>query len=150
MGNWDKLVEQKIKEAMKQGEFDNLPGKGKPINLDENPFEDPTMRTAYRLLKNNNFSLPWIEERKDLDASVEGALADLARSWRAYQESRRARRRPPAQAESDWQKVLGNFRRQVSDLNRRIAAYNLRAPSTTFHRLPVDAEREINKLADRA
>ncbi|HVF56413.1 MAG TPA: DnaJ family domain-containing protein [Pyrinomonadaceae bacterium] len=145
MGNWDKLVEQKIKEAMERGEFKDLAGKGRPINLDENPFEDPTMRTAYRLLKNNNFTLPWIEERKELDAAVEGARADLARSWRVYQESYRTRR-AAEQGESDWNKVLGAFRRQVSDLNRRIAAYNLKAPSTTFHKLPLDADREINRL----
>lgn len=148
MSDWDKIVEQKIREAMEKGEFDNLPGKGKPINMNESPFEDPTMRTAYRLLKNNNFSLPWIEERKEIDAAVEGALADLARSWRVYQESLNTRR-AAGLAEGDWSKVLSAFRRQVADLNRRIAAYNLKAPSPTFHRLQVDADREINRLAGR-
>ena len=32
--SFEKLVEEKIREAMAEGEFDNLPGKGKPINLD--------------------------------------------------------------------------------------------------------------------
>ena len=145
MGNWEKLVEQKIREAMERGEFDNLPAKGRRINLDENPFEDPSARMAYRLLKNNNYSLPWIEERKELDAAVEGALADLARSWRVYQESHATRRRA-AQGESDWHEVLGSFRRRVSDLNRRIAAYNLKAPSANFRCPPLDAEREINNV----
>ncbi len=31
--NFDKAVESIIKEAMERGEFDNLPGKGKPIHL---------------------------------------------------------------------------------------------------------------------
>ena len=145
MSKWEKLVEEKIKEAMKEGAFDNLPGQGEPLKLEENPFEDPAMRMAYRLLKSNNFTLPWIEERKELDATVEGALADLARSWRVYLESVKSRR-AAARAEGDWRQVLSAFRRQVADLNRRIAAYNLKAPSATFHRLPVDPEREINKI----
>ena len=31
--NFDKLVESMIKEAQERGEFDNLPGEGKPIDL---------------------------------------------------------------------------------------------------------------------
>ncbi|MGB8508235.1 MAG: DnaJ family domain-containing protein [Pyrinomonadaceae bacterium] len=146
MSNWDKLVEEKIKDAMKEGAFDDLPGKGQPINLEENPFEDPSMRTAHRLLRNNGFSLPWIEERKEIEASVEGALADLMRSWRVYQETPHARRRLE-QAEADWQSVLSSFRKRIAGINRSIAAYNLKAPSPMFHRLPVDAEREIGKVA---
>lgn len=148
MGKWESLIEQKLREAMRKGEFDNLPGKGKPLDMgDDNPFEDPSMRTAYRLLRNGNFTLPWIEERRELDAAVEGARADLARSRQAYHEASKSRR-TAAQAEADWQQVLGAFRRQVADLNRRIAAYNLKAPSTTFQKFPLDADREINKITD--
>ncbi|MCA1594044.1 MAG: DUF1992 domain-containing protein, partial [Acidobacteria bacterium] len=110
MSSWDKLVEEKIREAMKEGAFDNLPGKGQPINLEENPFEDPTMRMAHRLLRNNGFALPWIEERKEVDASIAGALAGLARSWRVYQETQKSGRRLE-QAEADWQQVLNSFRK---------------------------------------
>lgn len=146
MSNWEKLIEEKIKDAMKEGAFDDLPGTGQPINLEENPFEDPSLRTAHRLLRNNGFTLPWIEERKEIDASIEGALADLARSWRVYEQTQKSGRRLE-QAEADWQQVLGLFRKQIAGLNRRIAAYNLKSPSTTFHHLPVDAEREISKVS---
>lgn len=148
MSNWDKLVEKKISEAMKEGAFDNLAGKGEPINLDENPFEDPSMRATFRLLKNNHFTLPWIEEQREIESAIESLRADLARSWAVYHENRNSRRRN-AHAEGDWQHALVAFRRQVAALNRRIAAYNLKAPSAVFHRLPLDSEREINKLTSR-
>ena len=48
MKRWESLVDQKIREAMEQGEFDDLPGKGEPIDTSENPFEDPEMRLAHR------------------------------------------------------------------------------------------------------
>ena len=47
------LVEQKIQEAIAKGEFDNLPGEGKPIDLEENPFVPPDWRLAYKMLKDN-------------------------------------------------------------------------------------------------
>jgi hypothetical protein len=51
MSRLDLLVEKQIREAMEAGEFDNLPGKGQPIDLTENPFEDPDLRMAHHLLR---------------------------------------------------------------------------------------------------
>ena len=49
---FDRIVEAIIKEAMERGEFDNLPGKGKPIDLTEY-FETPEeVRLAHSVLKN--------------------------------------------------------------------------------------------------
>ena len=47
-----KIVEEKIKEAMENGEFDNLPGKGKPVDLSEYFKTPEELRIAYDLLKN--------------------------------------------------------------------------------------------------
>ena len=41
-GSWDSLVERKIREARKRGMFDELPGKGRPLDLKENPFLNPS------------------------------------------------------------------------------------------------------------
>jgi len=50
--SFDRIVEAAIKEAMERGEFDNLPGKGKPIDLTEY-FETPEeIRVANSVLKN--------------------------------------------------------------------------------------------------
>jgi hypothetical protein len=50
--NFDKLVEAAIREAQERGDFDNLKGMGKPIDLSAY-FETPEeLRTAYSLLKN--------------------------------------------------------------------------------------------------
>ena len=49
---FDKLVEQKIREAQEAGEFDGLEGAGRPVNL-EAYFNTPEeMRAGYALLKN--------------------------------------------------------------------------------------------------
>ena len=54
--NFDKLVEEKIKQAQERGEFDNLPGKGKPVDLTAY-FETPAdIRLAQSVLKNGGFT----------------------------------------------------------------------------------------------
>ena len=77
MKRWESLVDQKIREAMEQGEFDNLAGAGEPINLSENPYDDPDWRTAHRMLRNAGFAPVWIEERKDIDAELEATRISL-------------------------------------------------------------------------
>ena len=46
------LVEQRIKEAMAKGEFDNLKGKGQPLELEDNSHVPEELRIAYKLLSN--------------------------------------------------------------------------------------------------
>ncbi|GAB4444959.1 MAG: hypothetical protein OHK0041_01750 [Anaerolineales bacterium] len=74
--NFDKLVESIIKEAMERGEFDDLPGKGKPIDLSAY-FETPEdVRMAYSILKNAGMNareadlLKEIAELKQIRAAV--------------------------------------------------------------------------------
>ena len=48
----DKITEAKIREAMERGELDNLPGRGKPLNLDVYFNTPEELRMAYSLLRN--------------------------------------------------------------------------------------------------
>ena len=45
-------IEQKILAAQAKGEFENLPGAGQPINLDDDVFVPDDLKVAYRVLKN--------------------------------------------------------------------------------------------------
>jgi hypothetical protein len=59
--NFDKIVEELIKKAQERGEFDNLPGEGKPIDLTEY-FETPEdVRVAQSVLKNAGFTSREVE-----------------------------------------------------------------------------------------
>ena len=51
----ESAIEQKIKEAMGRGEFDNLSGKGKPLNLDAYFNTPEDLRMAFSILKSNDF-----------------------------------------------------------------------------------------------
>lgn len=65
MGMFDELVEAKIQEAMRNGEFDNLPF-GKPINLDYWASLPADMRMGYMLLKNAGYAPEEVQMLKDL------------------------------------------------------------------------------------
>ncbi|MFC1533896.1 DnaJ family domain-containing protein [Thermodesulfobacteriota bacterium] len=66
MFGYRKIVEKRIKEAVKKGEFDNLPGKGEPLNLDDDLGVPEDLRLAYRILKNANCLPPEIELKKEI------------------------------------------------------------------------------------
>jgi len=133
MDKWELIAERKIREAMAEGAFENLSGKGRPLKLEEDPYEDPSLRMAHRLLRNNGFAPAWIEEAKDLEHAIEMARRNVARALAA----RGARER---------QRILDGSREQAAEINRRILAHNLKTPSTQFHMRPVDAEDLIGNL----
>jgi DnaJ family protein C protein 28 len=136
---WESIADRKIREAIEAGEFDNLPCKGKPIPLDRNPFEDPDQWMAHHLLRVNGFAPPWIEEAGDIDRALTSLRADLAEARRRHAAD------PPG-----WQRALDGFRSRTEELNRRILSYNLKSPSTQFHRNRLDLDREIRALSSTA
>ena len=54
----DAIVEQRIAEACARGEFENLPGMGAPLELDDDTLVPAELRAAYRVLKNAGFLPP--------------------------------------------------------------------------------------------
>jgi hypothetical protein len=72
----DAVVEERIQEAARRGDFDNLPGSGRPLDLDEAPLVPPELRAAYRMLKNAGFVPPEILERREI-AALEASIATL-------------------------------------------------------------------------
>ena len=141
---WESLIDKKIREAMERGEFDNLEGQGEPIDLSENPYEDPDWRTAHRMLRNAGFAPSWIEERKDIDAELAVARSNLARVWGIRRNARDTEHERSAAVR--WQNALETFREKVDELNRRINAWNLKAPAVAFQRKRIDVETEIRSL----
>lgn len=60
------IAEEKIREAMARGEFDNLPGAGKPLALEDDSLVPEDLRVAYKILKNAGCLPPEIELRKEI------------------------------------------------------------------------------------
>ena len=65
MHAFDWIAEQRIEEAIKRGELDNLPGAGRPLALDDDALVPPELRIAYRMLRNAGCVPPELEQRKE-------------------------------------------------------------------------------------
>lgn len=86
--DWDTWIEKSIREAQERGEFDDLPDHGKPIALDDSPF-DPELASAYRTLKNAGYAPTWMEIDREITAGKEEMEQFLQRSV-AYLQARLA------------------------------------------------------------
>ncbi len=61
-------VDELIRAAIDRGELKNLPGRGKPLDLEEDTNVPPEHRMAFRILKNSGFVPPEVEELKQIEA----------------------------------------------------------------------------------
>lgn len=125
-------MEARIEAAMKRGEFDDLSGEGQPLNLNDNPFADPSWRLAYHVLNNADMSPLWLEmgselreEIAELHAAIERALPGLLENSGAVRRKR------------------DRFRLRVAAINRRLAEYNLIVPHSAFQIPVLDPAREL-------
>ena len=147
-------MERRIVEAQERGEFDDLPGKGKPLDLTENPFADPEWRVAYKLLQDHGFTLDWIELDKEIRAELKACREQLLRSKRwyersmarlGYQESRQAEEER-IRVQYTWEHALETFADQVAQINKKIELLNLKVPLVNLQRPKISVDEEKLRL----
>jgi hypothetical protein len=79
---FEALVEQRIKNAQKKGEFDNLEGHNKPLKFDDLNVPEE-LRLATKILKNSGFLPPEVELKKKITQAeqlLEHAVSDSPQS----------------------------------------------------------------------
>jgi hypothetical protein len=60
-----RIAEERIRTAQEEGLFDNLPGKGKPLQLDDEDGVPDDLRLTFKVLKNAKCLPPEMEMRKE-------------------------------------------------------------------------------------
>ena len=85
---FQKIAERRIQEAMKDGAFDDLPGKGKPLALESDSHVPEDLRMAYKILKNAGYVPPEISLRKEI-AKTEDLLAGMDDTEARYRQLRK-------------------------------------------------------------
>ena len=82
---FDRIVEERIREAVLDGDFDNLPGRGKPLNLEDDSHIPAELRLAYKILKNAGFAPPEIQLKKEILRAEDllAGITDAAERYRA-------------------------------------------------------------------
>jgi len=61
-----RVAEEKILEAIDKGEFDNLPGAGKSLKLDDDSMVPEDLRISFRVMKNAGVLPEELQLHKDM------------------------------------------------------------------------------------
>ena len=148
MSSTEQLVEDQLQKARERGDFDNLEGTGKPIDLSENPYEPADMRMAFRILKNNDFTPFWIQLGKDIDA-------DTDKLWKEVEDFKRytinfVNEKHSALINDRYEKRKSLFyhekRKQFEKLKKKIIDYNLHCPTFRLGRANIEVSDEMYKV----
>lgn len=92
---------------MEEGQFENLPGKGKPLNLHTNPHADPAEDTLYRILNKNGFAPEWVELNKDIRSKAKEWRVSLKKAWAMKLEG----------DQSGWEELSDLLKTQLKQIN---------------------------------
>ncbi len=129
---WESITERLIREAQEAGEFDDLPGRGRRLELDDDPREG-AMGLAFHLLRTNDTVPPWIaadREARRCAARIERLLADAAHVGRTAGAGGAAERRRA------W--FHARLREAMTAHAHAVEALDSSAPSVRLHRRRFD------------
>ncbi len=137
------IAERKIEEAMQEGKFDNLPGRGKPLPMDEEWFVPPEMRPAIRLLKSAGVLPEWLERARQ----IEDARAECRRCWqRAEREYPRICQQSVEQYTLWLEQRTSELQAAMERVNQLIVVYNCCAPATAEPQIPYQVQLELQRF----
>jgi len=88
MDAFRKIVEQRIKEAQQKGEFDDLPGCGRPLVMEDDSRIPEDLRLAYKILKNAGCIPPELELKREIK-SMEDMLEGMPEDREKYRQMKR-------------------------------------------------------------
>jgi len=121
--NYESWVDRQIREARERGEFDNLPGAGKPLPDLHRPYDE--LWWVRRKLKEENLSYlpPALQLRKE----VEEAREQITR----------------ARSEREVRKIVAGINERIREANRT----SLQGPASTV--MPLDEEQTVRTWRER-
>ncbi len=141
---------------MDRGEFNRLPGRGKPLDLSENPYTPADWRMAYKLLQDAGMAPEWIEQDKEIRREL-SALAlwlDRQAQWQRARRSRWSALTPHKMIEEREhlavvrEHVCVEYRERATWLNKIIDVFNLKVPRAELQRERIRVDEEIQRFRD--
>ena len=147
---FEDYISEQIREAQARGEFDNLQGTGKPLNLDSNLYTGDKA-LGYSLLKSQGYAPKEIELAKEIRTGYERAGAKIAR-LRQRGRALRSRRVPPFASEkrafnAAVEKAAAEYEKTLRELNRKILTLNLMTPPV-MHQTMFDVEKLVQDFRE--
>jgi hypothetical protein len=79
---FDARVEEEVARAQDRGDFDALPGAGRPLELDDDTLVPEDLRAAYRVLRNAGFVPPEVQDLREIGELERAVLASTGEAAR--------------------------------------------------------------------
>jgi DnaJ family protein C protein 28 len=139
--DWENYVERQIREAQEQGQFDNLPGKGKPFtHLDTDPLD--------QVLKSQGFTPRWLELDRQVREKIEIAEQSIRRTYQWAMQTRSSDSANRQFAEGEWREAQRVFAERLDEINQLIKVLNLELPPPVRHlqRIPLKMDEQLQRM----
>jgi DnaJ family protein C protein 28 len=127
------MVEDAIREAMARGDFDNLPGKGRPLQMEGNPQDDQFL--AKKLLKDAGFVPAWLDLEREIQQERKACDAWFARFRDRYSSVLQRIDRESADATHlraafarELARTREDYRLRLESIGKKILRFNLIVP----------------------
>ncbi|NWY60113.1 DJC28 protein, partial [Chionis minor] len=134
----ERLVEDLIQESMAKGDFDNLSGKGKPLQkFSDCPHIDPMTHNLNRILIDNGYQPEWILMQKEIRETIERLRKNIVAS-----RSKLGGPMTPYK-QKQWNRICEQFMEDIRKLNKRIDNFNLVVPILSRQMVHFSADKEI-------
>ncbi len=145
---WNDLISHRIEEAMRNGAFDNLRNKGKPLPNTRNPFVPEDRQMANDLLKNNGLAPQWINDRTTLLQTLEIFRTKFRATAEAYRQAWSNASTPIVRngIRDQWTKQVESWQEEIRLLNQRINVINLQQPVASLEIFKLLLDEELKRV----
>ena len=154
----DDLARRKIEEAIQSGEWKNVPGKGQPLNLDEDLSVPEHMRLGHKLLRDAGVLPEWMEIGRGVEKLRRHCHELLPRLEREGNARRRKwqderddlKRQKYFESYTTWREgARDDYKRALSRVNSEILRLNLKAPRSARPQIPFRIDEELQRFDER-
>lgn len=148
--DWNNLIDDIIEDGRSQGMFDNLKGKGKPLNLNKNPF-DRDSEIANSLLKENKMVPAWLSQRHETQVQIESLRQKISRTWRRYDQEYRFAQDAGIKSglEIAWDGEIKKWEADILKINKFVDSYNLKRPVNNLEMFKIRLDDELERVDAR-
>ena len=148
--DWNNLIDEMIENGRSQGIFDDLKGKGKPLNLNKNPFNQNS-EIADSLLKENKMVPAWLAQRNDTQTEIEALRQKISRTWRRYDQEYRFAQGAGIRSglEIAWDDEIKKWEAAILKINKLIDSYNLKRPVNNLEMYKLRLDDELERVGSR-
>lgn len=145
--DWANLIEDLIEDGRQRGLFDDLSGKGQPLELRQSLYEGSNA-LSNQLLKDNNLRPAWLSHRLFVQDRIDRFRQDIDLTWERYS-------RAFDQAVGDshrtaltigWDDACRRWESEIQEINKLVADYNLRRPTVNLEIYKLRLSDELKRV----